>query len=859
MGFFGNHKNNFLIAMKHYLSFLFLLIICSCSNETSYVVDNSEDVDWGNENQCNLEIDYEFINEIINKMTLEQKVGQIIMPDLDEVTPEGARLYQLGTILNGGGKFPNKNKNSTVLDWKKLSKDFYNASPIVDGTVVPILWGTDAVHGHNNVIGATIFPHNIGLGSTMNPSLIEHIGKVVAKELLSTGIAWTFAPTIAVPQNDLWGRTYEGYSENPYLVSDMGKAMILGLQGYEDNFLGNDHVLATAKHFLGDGGTENGVDQGNTILSELDFKETHGTPYYAAINACIQTIMASFNSWNGVKMHGNEYLLSSILRDEMGFDGLVVGDWNGHSQIPGCSKESCPESFNAGVDIFMAPDDWITLYKNTLDQVISGVISEERLDDAVRNILHVKQLLGLFDGRKPHEYPYNFIGSAEHKEVARQAVRESIVLLKNNDNILPIKAGQHILVVGEASQQIKSQMGGWTITWQGRENNNNEFPNTLSIYEAISKEAILNNSTIEYSNDASYEQKPDLVIFVYGEDPYAEGDGDRKTLFYINQDNYFNTFMKDISDQEINSLSLFISGRPLVINKELNLSDSFVQVWLPGSAVEGITDVIFSDKNNNIKYDFKGKLSYSWPKLSTQSSLNFTDDGYDPLFNYGYGLTYEDSVFIDQINAEESIKRPNEITVFMGSAYPSYREVISFYNSEKKKILYEGISTDIFMHTQSGINISKFDFLKQDDAKKIIFGKNEISKSWEVTSGSSEDLSYMTNGTIQIILRANNIANKSIFLTLGCIKNDYQILMSGNKDCLKTFDISEFFKEDNLNEWQILDIPLSCLEGNKFELSALTTRTKLETEGNWEFDIHSIKYLNQQGYNSCTSNIRSYE
>jgi len=465
-------------------------------------------------------------------MTLEQKVGQIIMPDIDEVTPAEAKAYQLGTFLNGGGKFPNKNKNSSINDWKELSKEYYDASPVVEGIVIPILWGTDAVHGHNNVIGATIFPHNIGLGSTMNASLIKSIGEVVAKEVLSTGIPWTFAPTIAVPQNDLWGRTYEGYSEDPELVSLLGEAMIKGLQGEGKEFLDDNHVLATAKHFLGDGGTKNGVDQGNTILSEQKLKDIHGKPYFDAINSCIQTVMASFNSWNGQKAHGSEYLLNNILRDQMGFRGLVVGDWNGHGQVPGCSKESCPESFNAGVDIFMAPDEWKPLYINTLRQVKEGIIKEERLDQAVKNILSVKYLLGMFNERKPHEYPFNYIGDSRHKDIARQAVRESIVLLKNNNKTLPITSNKHILVIGDSANKITKHMGGWTITWQGRENTNDEFPNSLSIFEAIKLKAESNGSTVEFSDNANYKKKPDLVI-LYMEKIHMPKEMEIEKLFFI--------------------------------------------------------------------------------------------------------------------------------------------------------------------------------------------------------------------------------------------------------------------------------------------------------------------------------------
>ena len=652
--------------MKKSIFILSILFISSCSKSIDQSANASNDsVDWSNTNQCTVSLDYDLINNLINKMTLEQKVGQIIMPDIDEVTPAEAKAYQLGTFLNGGGKFPNKNKNSSINDWKELSKEYYDASPVVEGIVIPILWGTDAVHGHNNVIGATIFPHNIGLGSTMNASLIKSIGEVVAKEVLSTGIPWTFAPTIAVPQNDLWGRTYEGYSEDPELVSLLGEAMIKGLQGEGKEFLDDNHVLATAKHFLGDGGTKNGVDQGNTILSEQKLKDIHGKPYFDAINSCIQTVMASFNSWNGQKAHGSKYLLNNILRDQMGFRGLVVGDWNGHGQVPGCSKESCPESFNAGVDIFMAPDEWKPLYINTLRQVKEGIIKEERLDQAVKNILSVKYLLGMFNERKPHEYPFNYIGDSRHKDIARQAVRESIVLLKNNNKTLPITSNKHILVIGDSANKITKHMGGWTITWQGRENTNDEFPNSLSIFEAIKLKAESNGSTVEFSDNANYKKKPDLVIFVYGEDPYAEGDGDRKTLFYQNHDKSFKNYMKQISDQKISSVSLFISGRPLIINEELNLSDAFVQLWLPGSAIEGVTDVIFTNQENKISYDFKGKLSYSWPKNSSQFELNFGDANYDPLFKYKYGLSYKDNIFIDLVNVEDSKPAPSEVTLFV--------------------------------------------------------------------------------------------------------------------------------------------------------------------------------------------------
>ena len=844
-------KNIYLLA--------YILLITSCDSHDPSSITNTEKVDWSNDKYCSVSVDTKFIDNLIQNMTLEQKIGQIIMPDIDEVTPEDARKYQLGTFLNGGGKFPNKNKNSSVEDWKKLSEEFYNASLVVNGVLIPILWGTDAVHGHNNVIGATIFPHNIGLGSTMNPDLIERIGEAVAKEVLSTGIPWTFAPTIAVPQNDLWGRTYEGYSENPELVSLLGEAMILGLQGEGDSFLDDNHVLATAKHFLGDGGTKDGIDQGNTIINEQELRDIHGEPYFAAIGSCIQTVMASFNSWNGEKAHGSDYLLQNILREQMGFDGLVVGDWNGHGQVPGCSKENCPQSFNAGVDIFMAPDEWKPLYENTLDQARNGQISIERLDEAVKNILSVKYLLGMFDGRKPHLYPYNYIGDNKHRAIARQAVRESIVLLKNNNNTLPIKSGKHILVIGDSANKITKHMGGWTITWQGRENQNSEFPNSKSIYEAIKLKAENNGGSAEFSNSSDYEKKPDVVIFVYGEDPYAEGDGDRKHIFYENQDKRFLKYMREIADKKIPSVSLFISGRPLIVNEEINLSESFVQLWLPGTAIEGITDVIFTNKNNEINYDFKGKLSYSWPKFSYQTKLNYGDEEYDPLFPYGFGLTYADENYRDSINIKETIPQRDENTHFLGSAYPSYKEIISYYDSDKNQQVYEGISADIYKNEKAGILISKFDYKKQDDAKRIDFGKKNTMKFWEISSGSSEDLSYMKNGSLELILKPQSSSDKKIELVIQCSKNVNQINISGTKECYKAFDLSNLLIDEPIGVWKKITMPFSCLNNDNFEISSITSRAKLATSGDWVVDIHSIKYLNNMEMKTCKLLSEDYE
>ena len=799
---------------------LFLILFISSSNIFA-------SIDWSHSATCPSP-DMERVESILNDMSLREKVGQVIMPDIDAVTPELAKKFKLGSILNGGGRYPNKNKFSTIEDWKDLSKAYYDASPVVNGTIIPILWGTDAVHGHNNVIGATIFPHNIGLGATRNTDLIMEIGQAVAKEVLSTGIPWTFAPTITVPQNDTWGRTYEGYSEDPELVAALGKAMILGIQGEGDNFLGPNNMLSTAKHFIADGGTSNGVDQGDAVISELGLRNLHGEPYFKALDACVQTIMASFNSWNGEKLHGNKYLLTDVLKQQMNFEGFVVGDWNGHGQVKGCSNTSCSQSFNAGVDIFMVPDEWQELYKTTLKQVKNGSISIERLNDAVRRILRVKMQIGLLDGKKPHEYKSNFIGHPDHISIARRAVRESLVLLKNNENLLPLNPNKHYLVVGNAALSINSQMGGWTITWQARDNKNSDYKNVQNIYSALAANILEEGGSIEFSKDGSFEKKPDSVIFVYGEEPYAEGDGDRKDLEFVSKDRNYLELMEELKAADFPIVSIFLSGRPMEINKQLNLSDSFIAAWLPGTAVEGISDVIFT-KNGKVHYDFTGKLPYSWPKTAIQN-LNFKDAKYDPLFPYGYGLNYSSNKTIINIEEVKIEKELNEIILFVGSAYaPGFEFVQEGSNVEQ-------VQADIYTSKLKNISLYKFDYKKQDDAKNLKFFKSDNYNAWGILADSYLDINEMNRPSYEIELKVNRIGNTPIYFGATCAGNGYEI-------CRGMIDITKLLNNQQLSEWSKVQIPISCLQSAGLDTSSIDIRAILLSNDNWDIDMHSIKIL----------------
>ena len=777
-------------------------------------------VDWSRTNSCEYKnFDNEdLIEQLIDGMTIEEKVGQVIQGDLDFISPQDVKKFKIGSVLNGGNTAPNGDKYSSVDDWKSLSKEFYDASPTYKGIKVPVLWGTDAVHGHNNVIGATLFPHNIGLGATGNADLMRSIGKAIALEVLSTGVAWTFAPTVAVPQDDRWGRTYEGFSEDPLLVSKLGKAFVLGLQGEGDTLLDNNHVIATAKHFMGDGGTFEGIDQGNTRISEIGLRDLHGYPYFDALDACAQTVMASFNSWNGKKLHGYKELLTDILKKDMQFDGFVVGDWNGHGQVEGCSNTKCAQSFNAGVDMFMVPENWKDLLRNTIRQVKSGEISETRLDDAVRNILKVKSRLGLFNGRVPHEFKENYLGDPKHMALARQAVRESLVLLKNNNQLLPLNPSQHIGIIGDAAKKISSQTGGWTITWQGRENLNSDFINVNSIYEALEKAVISSGGTIEFSNNGKFSKDPDVVIGVFGEEPYAEMLGDLKDVSFAATDPKFLPLLEAMNAQNIPTVSIFLSGRPLVVNSQLNASDAFIAAWLPGSAVEGIADVIFT-KDNKINFDFLGKLSYSWPKNKDQAVLNHTDSVYDPLFPFGYGLTYTSDLEIERIQTNQSDSRLDLLNVFLGAASIPGKEFVV------TKAGPEFVLEDDYVSANSKVKITRFDYQRQDDAKNIVFMDDQSLQAFGISAESSVSLSSMNAPFYEIIMRVNSLANPALYFSVGCGSN-----------CRGSAELPT----ELMTDWSTINIPLSCLEKDGLDKTKIQVRGLFLSEEAINFDLSSI-------------------
>jgi len=593
------------------------------------------------------------VERLLSRLTTAQKVGQLIQADIGSITPDDLQHYRLGSILNGGNSSPRDDKLAAPSEWLMLADRFYDASLGASPIALPLLWGTDAVHGHNNIPGATIFPHNIGLGAARDPQLIRRIGEITALEVRVTGLDWAFSPTVAVARDARWGRTYESYSENPGLVREYAAAMVEGLQGVPGTpqFLDAAHVLATPKHFLGDGGTAGGRDEGDNEASESELRDVDAAGYEAAIIAGAQTVMVSYSSWQGVKMHGNRALLRGVLKGRLGFDGLLLGDWNGHAQLPGCTAVRCAAAVNAGIDVLMAPDGWRELYANTLAQVRTDEIPAARLDDAVRRVLRVKLRAHLDSEGRPSMRPfaghYELLGTEAHRAVARQAVRESLVLLKNRDHLLPLSPREQVLVAGDAADSIARQSGGWTLDWQGTEPNQ-DFPHAETIYTGIARCVHAAGGTATLSPGGEFTARPDVAIVVFGEHPYAEFEGDVQTLEYSPGDKHDLALLRRLRAQDVPVVAVFLSGRPLWVNAELNASDSFVAAWLPGPEGGGVADVLFRSAQGAVRYDFRGRLPFSWPRSQRPPALD-KRGGEPPLFPYGYGLGYGDDGRLPQL------------------------------------------------------------------------------------------------------------------------------------------------------------------------------------------------------------------
>lgn len=575
------------------------------------------------------------IKPLLERMTLAEKIGQMTQPDQEFIKDlSDIETYFIGSILSGGSSDPRE--GNSLQAWTNLY-DRLQKHTSKTRLRIPILYGVDAVHGHNNVLGAVIFPHHIGLGCTRDAALVEKVERITAEEVRASGIQWAFAPCVTVPRDDRWGRTYEGFAEDPEVVQELGAAAVRGFQGAD---LANPlAVLACAKHYIGDGGTAfgsskngKGLDQGDTRVDEATLRRIHLPGYIAAVKAGVGSIMPSYSSWNGVKCSASKRLLTEILKQELGFEGFLISDYNAIDQIDPDYKKAIGISINAGMDMGMVPTRYKEFIADLKQLVEEGTVPMARIDNAVTRILRVKFAMGLMDPNRSQladRSLHKTFGSAEHRAVARQAVRESLVLLKNHNKVLPLsKTAARIHVAGKSADDLGNQCGGWTIDWQGK--SGDVTPGGTTVLAAIRK-AVSNHAQVTFSKDGTGAAGATVGIAVIGERPYAEGDGDRADLQLDREDA---DAVNNLKAAGIPVVVILFSGRPMIVNEVLEKADSFVAAWLPGTEGDGVADVLFGDAKP------VGKLSHSWPRSMAQVPINFGDKDYNPLFRYGYGLSY---------------------------------------------------------------------------------------------------------------------------------------------------------------------------------------------------------------------------
>lgn len=653
--------------------------------------------------------------DIVARMSLEHKVAQLIQPDISTITPADVATYRFGSILNGGNSGPGGDDKALAPAWLALADAMWDAArqPLPGGEpVVPMLWATDAVHGHNNVPGATIFPHNIALGAAGDPVLVRRIGEATAAEVAATGIDWAFAPTLAVVRDTRWGRTYESYGQDPRLVASLGAAMVEGLQGTKGTpgFLDDRHVVATIKHFFADGGT-GGKDQGDTVGSLAEIEAVHAAPYPPAIAAGAQSVMASFNSINGVKMHGNRSMLTDLLRGTMGFGGVVVGDWNGHGQIPGCTNTNCPQSLMAGLDIYMVPEDWKALYTTLVAQARDGTVPMARIDEAAGRIIALKLRAGAFERPRPSARSlggkWSAIGSPDHRAIARDAVRKSLVLLKN-DGVLPIKASATVLIAGKAADSIAAQSGGWSISWQGGGDlTNANFPGATSIGAGIAAAVGASGGRATLSADGKFTARPDVAIVVFGEPPYAEFMGDRLDHRFDDEEGL--ALLTRFKAAGIRTVAVLLSGRPLWVNRELAAADALVAAWLPGSEGQGIADVLIGTVDGQPRHDFSGHLSFDWPADCAPGSA--------ALYAAGFGQSYAAPVPMPTLakQCRAVAGAPSLTTLFARAPGRGVTLIARDASGERPVQRWIGSSP------AGAVKLSAFDLAAQEDARAIDF------------------------------------------------------------------------------------------------------------------------------------------
>ncbi|MHB1056324.1 MAG: glycoside hydrolase family 3 protein [Rhodanobacter sp.] len=748
------------------------------------------------------------VRDIVAQMSLAQKIGQMTQAEIKSITPDQVRQFYIGSVLNGGGSWPQGNKHAGVADWLALADRYYDASMAVDAPVkVPVIWGTDAVHGDSNVFGATLFPHNVGLGAAHDPDLVRQIGAATARAVRATGVDWAFAPTLAVAQNARWGRSYESFSSDGPLVRAYAKAYVSGLQGD----FGDANVMATAKHFIGDGATANGTDQGIAKVSRPDMINVHGAGYVGALEAGVLSVMASYNSWDDAadgidygKMSGARALLTGALKDKMGFPGFVVSDWNAIGQLPGCSNASCPQAINAGIDMVMVPDDWRAFIANTMRQVQDGEIPMARIDGAVSRIVRAKLAMGAFGKRPSQRAGAGDASLLQDRALARRAVRESLVLLKNNHDVLPLRRGSKVLVVGKSADTIANQVGGWSLTWQGTDNGNADFPNATSVLAGIRAADGAAHVTYRATADGADLKAFDAIIAVIGETPYAETMGDiipSATMRHSDRHPEDLAVLKATAASGRPVVTVFLSGRPLFANDLLNLSDAFVAAWLPGSEGEGIADLLFAGDDGKPAFDFTGTLAMPWPGVPCPYAGN--GGKADWLFARGHGLHYPSRHELPTLPTHADVK-----TCASASSLPIFRTL-----AQSPFALYLGAGDDGHdVHAVGAdlnaaiewpavhpvVSLRTVQVNTQQDAKSVTWHR---PGRFFAQSPQPTDLMPLvaTHAALQFDTVIGTPARSPVRIYMGC-----------GSGCMRTVDVTRILAAYGPGKRHAVSIPLRC-------------------------------------------------
>ncbi len=759
------------------------------------------------------------VRKIVASMSLAQKIGQMTQAEIKSITPAQVTKYYIGSVLNGGGSWPHRDKHAGIEDWLALSDRYYDASMATDAAIkVPTIWGTDAVHGDNNVFGATLFPHNIGLGAAHDSALIEDIGAATARAVRATGIEWAFAPTLAVAQNARWGRTYESFSSEGPLVREYARAYVTGLQGD----FGDHNVMATAKHFIGDGATQNGTDQGDAKVSLKDMINVHGSGYFGAIEAGVQSVMASYNSWDDVaagvnygKMSGAHALLTDALKHKMGFQGFVVSDWNAIGQLPGCTNASCPQAINAGIDMVMVPDDWKAFIANTTRQVEDGEIPMARIDDAVSRIIRAKLRMGLFGKRPSRRAGAGDEKSLQSRELARRAVRESLVLLKNNRDVLPLKSGTKILVVGKSADSIPNQTGGWSLTWQGSDNSNADFPNSETILAGVRHAD--GQANVTYSETArGIDLKPfDVIVAVIGETPYAETMGDimpSATLRHSDRYPEDLAVLNTVAKTHKPVVVVFVAGRPLYVNRLLNLSNAFVATWLPGTEGGGVADVLFASPAGSGHYNFSGTLARPWPGVPCPDVGAGSAKPARWLFAPGYGLRYPSKREIPTLPtypAVDACADASVLSVFHTLAVPPFALYLADGNpAHGAREIGSDMNADIDWPTSHPVlRLRTVQVNTQQDAKSV---------TWLGTGSFFAQSAQPRN--LMSLVSAHAALQFDVVITAPA-KEPVKVYMGCGHGCVRNVDLTHTFAGYANGARHTVSIPLQCFIRHGADLS----------------------------------------